>query len=61
MPRMKASDKLLKDAKAAATAPVTFGMEIGEIAIDDAHTLQNSAFHTGSIYLRESIHDDEAR
>ncbi|HWI64376.1 MAG TPA: hypothetical protein VNT75_21255 [Symbiobacteriaceae bacterium] len=61
MPRMKDSDKILKDAKAAATEPVTFGLENGEVPVDDAHTVNNAAFNTGAMYLQSDLNDDEAR
>lgn len=60
MPRMKSSDKNLTDAKAAATMnALTFGLETGAVPVDDAHTLTNAAFNTGSQYLQEPPADHE--
>lgn len=50
MPRMKNSDKILIDAKAATSSPVTFGLETGQAPIDEAHNPQDAAFNTGALY-----------
>ncbi|MDF2631333.1 MAG: hypothetical protein K0R39_5164 [Symbiobacteriaceae bacterium] len=50
MPKMKNSDKMLTDAKAATTSAVTFGLETGQAPIDEAHTVQDAAFNTGALY-----------
>lgn len=53
----KYSDKMLTDAKAAASNAVSFGMETGQVPIDDAHTVNNAAFNTGALYQQDGIVD----
>ncbi|HYF80933.1 MAG TPA: hypothetical protein VD973_27800 [Symbiobacteriaceae bacterium] len=50
MPKMKNSDKMLLDAKAATSSAITFGLETGQAPIDEAHTPQDAAFNTGALY-----------
>jgi|GEM_PF-7043365 len=57
MPAEKASDKLLTDAKAAATSAISFGMETGQVPIDNAHTVNNAAFNTGALYQQDGLVD----
>ena len=56
--REKNSDKILKDAKAAATEPVAFGPEKGQAPIDDAHTVNNAAFNVGAMYLQDDLSNE---
>lgn len=50
MPRMKNSDKMLTDAKAATSSAATFGLETGQAPIDEAHNPSDAAFNTGALY-----------